>query len=206
MKHFVFLVVLLAGCATKPKYQSVVARYYGNTGTRLRYSESRSIRIPETVHAYKVGRLPSADDQSMTESGNWYHIEQSAYWNRFIPTSRIETTGPNGNTAARAYRPAPTSGEISELRNEALQDKQKLQDNLNQIQLAKEKLSAAMQNTEKTNQIISGAMSEISKLRNENEDLKRKLQSNSAVQPDADFQKFEKQNSKPQELAPGPNQ
>jgi len=170
------------------------------------YSQSERIRIPDTVHAYKVGQFPSTDDQSMSEAGNWYHIEQAAYWNRFLPGSRVETTGPSGNTAARAYRPTPIAGEVTELRNEALQDKQKLQESLNQVQLAKKKLSTSMQNVEKTNQIISGAMSEISKLRSENEDLKRKLQSDSLAQPDTDLQRFEKQDATPKGLAPGPSQ
>jgi len=63
-----------------------------------------------------------------------------------------------------------------------------------------------MQNVEKTNQIISGAMSEISKLRSENEDLKRKPQSDSLAQPDTDLQRFEKQDATPKGLAPGPSQ
>ena len=51
----------------------------------------------------------------MREAGN-YHIEQSAYWNRFgqggrpVVTNRVSvTSGPSETTAAKAYRIAPVT-------------------------------------------------------------------------------------------------
>jgi hypothetical protein len=88
-------------------------------------SGRRPLSIPERVHAYDVGRLPSHDGRSIHEAGTWYHVEESAYGNRFVPGSHavIVTRGPTEQVAVRAYRPVPNDPQVTELRNEALEEK-----------------------------------------------------------------------------------
>lgn len=56
---------------------SPVRRLYTHRPSR---SGTALVRVPDQIHVYKVGRLPDGD--SMREAGSYYHIEQSAYWNR----------------------------------------------------------------------------------------------------------------------------
>ncbi|MBV9492592.1 MAG: hypothetical protein JO069_23110 [Verrucomicrobia bacterium] len=165
--------------------------------------------VPERVHAYDVGRLPSHDGRSITEAGKWYHVEQSAYGNRFVAGSHVViTSGPMDQVAVRAYRPVPNDPQVTELRNEALEEKRRAADALGQIELAKEKLGVATQNAQKTNEIIAQAMNKVRALHDENEALKRELELNKAKGqgPAADFSKFEQAAKDPGGLAPGPVQ
>jgi hypothetical protein len=206
-------VALLSSCChwepsvTKPV---AVNRTHHLRGRRCPASASLSSRVPERIHVYDVGRLPSRDGRSITEAGKWYHLEQSAYGNRFVPGSHaVINMGPTEQIAARAYRPVPNDPQVTELRNEALQDKKRAADALGQIQLAKEKLGIATQNAQKTNEIIAEAMNKVRALHEENEALKRQLEMHKAKEPspDPDFSKFEQTTTKhPSGLAPGPVQ
>ena len=166
--------------------------------------------IAGRVHAYDVGRLPSHDGRLIHEAGTWYHVEQSAYGNRFVPGLHVViTSGPTDQVAVRAYRPVPNDPQVTELRNEALEEKRRAADALGQIELAKEKLGVATQNAQKTNEIIAQAMNKVRALHDENEALKRELELDKpkAQRPAADFSKFEQEAAKdPGGLAPGPVQ
>ena len=179
-------------------------------GRVLSDSTTRPSSISERVHAYNVGRLPSHDGRLIHEAGRWYHVEQSAYGNRFVPGSHavIVTRGPTDQVAVRAYRPVPNDPQVTELRNEALEEKRRAADALSQIELAREKLGVAAQNAQKTNEIIAQAMNKVRALHDENEALKRELELNrsKAQGPAADFSKFEQAAKDPGGLAPGPVQ
>jgi hypothetical protein len=80
-----------------------------HSGTRRlqSYRESELVRVPDQLHVYRVGRLPDGD--SMRDAGNYYHVEQSAYWNRFSSTGRpvvisgsTFVSGPSSIVAAKA--------------------------------------------------------------------------------------------------------
>ena len=202
----------LSGCchqgplATKPRAGD--GRHHSR-GRRLSDSARRPLSVPERVHAYDVGRLPSHDGRSIYEAGTWYHVEQSAYGNRFVPGSHVViTSGPADHVTVRAYRAVPNDPQVTELRNEALEEKRKAADALGQIELAKEKLGVATQNAQKTNEIIAQAMNKVRALHDENEALKRELELNKAKGqgPAANFSKFEQAAKDPGGLAPGPVQ
>ena len=100
----------------------------------------------------------------MREAGNYYHIEQSAYWNRFVKggrpvvTNRVSvTSGPSETAAAKAYRIAPDDHELTELRNEARDDKEKAARELAQAELAREKLEGLTQGLAHTDEVIKEA-------------------------------------------------
>jgi hypothetical protein len=82
-----------------------------------------------------MGRFPDGD--AMREAGNYYHVEESSYWNRFSPNGRPVvisgtrvTSGPSETAAAKAYRVASDDQELAELRNEARADKEKAAEEL----------------------------------------------------------------------------
>src|SRR5260370_23825156 len=150
------------------------------SGRRITYQGNGLVRVPDQTHVYKVGRLPDGD--SMREAGNYYHIEQSAYWNRFVKggrrpvvTNRVSvTSGPSETAAAKAYRIAPDDHELTELRNEARDDKEKAARELAQAKLAREKLEGLTQGLAHTDQGIKEAQTQIAELKTQNDELRRK--------------------------------
>src|SRR6266446_9733374 len=182
------------------------------SGRRLTYQGNALVRVPDQTHVYKVGRLPDGD--SMREAGNYYHIEQSAYWNRFVKggspivTNRVSvTSGPSETAAAKAYRIAPDDHELTELRNEARDDKEKAAQELAQAELAREKLEGLTQGLAHTDQIIKEAQTRIAELETQNDELRRKAAINDGDKSaDSDFSKFEgmSKQSKTEGLQPGP--
>src|SRR5258708_36953662 len=83
--------VLIGCCRGQQPMTSVKAKphpmpAHSGSGRRLTYHESGLVRVPDQLHVYRVGRLPDGD--SMRDAGNYYHVEQSAYWNRFNPSRR----------------------------------------------------------------------------------------------------------------------
>ena len=217
----VIIVSLAAGvlsgcCGGHPSSASVkgkarVAR--ASSGHRLTYRESGLVRVPDQTHVYKVGRL--ADGDSMREGGNYYHIEQSAYWNRFTPGSRplvrtgsAVTSGPSSSSdLAKAYRIVPDDHELTELRNEARADKNKTAEELTKAKLAREKLEGLTQGLAQTDQVIKAAQTEIAQLKTQNDDLRRKAAMKDNQKSDTDFSKIESMRSKQPKregLQPGP--
>jgi hypothetical protein len=149
----------------------------------------------------------------MREGGKYYHIEQSAYWNRFNPRGRAVvatgariTTGPSRTATAKAYRVVPDDAGLTELRNEARHDKEKAIEELAKAKLAREKLNGLTQGLAQTDQVIKAAQSEISELRAQNDDLRRKAAIKDGGKSDTDFSKIEgmSKRSKKEGLEAGP--
>src|SRR5258708_22008723 len=95
---------------------------HSGRGRRSTHRESALVRVRDQLHVYRVGRLPDGD--SMRDAGNYYHVVQSAYWNRFNPTRQQVvisgasiTSGPSSSIVAKAYRTVPDDQELTELRN-----------------------------------------------------------------------------------------
>jgi hypothetical protein len=207
---------VLSGCSYSgakatggPHVKASVSRRH--SGHRITYQGNGLVRVPDQTHVYKVGRLPDGD--SMREAGNYYHIEQSAYWNRFVKGGRpivanrvSVTSGPSETAAAKAYRIAPDDHELTELRNEARDDKEKVAQELAQTKLAREKLEGLTQGLAHTDQVIKEAQTRIAELETQNDELRRKA----AVKEDrksqnTDFSNFERMSkSKTEGLQPGP--
>jgi len=208
--------VLIGCCRGQQPITSVKARAqatpaHSGTVHRFSYRESELVRVPDQLHVYRVGRLPDGD--SMRDAGNYYHVEQSAYWNRFNPAGRRAAvsraslaSGPNSAIAAKAYRVVPDDEELTELRNEARDDKDKVVQELQRAKFAREKLEGLTQGLAQTDQVIKEARTEISELKAQNDDLRRKAAMKDAEKLDRDFGKIEgmSKRSKTDGLQPGP--
>lgn len=175
------------------------------------HRDSELVRVPDQLHVYRVGRLPDGD--SMREAGNYYHVEQSAYWNRFNSAGRPAAinrgalvSGPSSMVAAKAYRVVPDDQQLTELRNEARDEKDKVVQELEKAKITREKLEGLTQGLAQTDQVINEARNEISELKAQNDDLRRKAAMQDAGKLDRDFGKIEgmSKRSRPDGLQPGP--
>src|SRR5260221_13079939 len=120
---------VLIGCCrgqqaiTSVKANAQATPAHSGTVHRFSYRESELVRVPDQLHVYRVGRLPDGD--SMRDAGNYYHVEQSAYWNRFNPAGRqvviggaSVNSGPNPTIVAKANPRVPDHQEVTEAPNE----------------------------------------------------------------------------------------
>jgi hypothetical protein len=197
------LAIGISGCCTHSTPMMIRTHQLGYVKRCAR----RDLRVPDQIHDYRVGRLPSEDCDSMRGAGHWYHIEQSAYWNRFPNGARVTMT--NTNAGPRAYRYAANDQELIEQRHEAKEEKEKAFKELTEAQIAKEKLDIATAGIARTNDILREADSEIGRLKTENAELKGKMElgKNNSVKEDfSAFAQESGQTSKPGKLADGPNQ
>lgn len=175
------------------------------------HRESELVRVPDQLHVYRVGRLPDGD--SMRDAGKYYHVEQSAYWNRFNSARRPVTiggsalvSGPSSIVAAKAYRVVPDDQQLTELRNEARDEKYKIVQELEKAKITREKLEGLSQGLAQTDQVINEARNEISELKAQNDDLRRKAAIKDTGKIDRDFGKIEgmSKGAKTDGLQPGP--
>ena len=110
------LSLLLGACASKPKV------VYVQAPAALPPTDSNKVRIPDRVHAYSVGRLPTADGLAMNEAHQYYLIEDSAHWDQRLPDHPMQSSGPLGKFAPPTARRVAVSKEVhaAEAQNEAL--------------------------------------------------------------------------------------
>ena len=175
------------------------------------HRERELLRVPDQLHVYRVGRLPDGD--SMRDAGKYYHVEQSAYWNRFNSAGRSVATngdalvsGPSSIVAAKVYRVVPDDQQLTELRNEARDEKDKVVQELEKAKITREKLEGLTQGLAQTDQVITAARNEILELKAQNDDLRRKAAMKDTEKLDRDFGKIEgmSKGAKTDGLQPGP--
>jgi hypothetical protein len=149
----------------------------------------------------------------MRDAGKYYHVEQSAYWNRFNSGGRpvainggALVSGPSSIVAAKVYRVVPDDQQLTELRNEARDEKDKVVQELEKAKITREKLEGLSQGLAQTDQVINEARNEISELKAQNDDLRRKAAMKDPGKLDRDFGKIEgmSKRSKTDGLQPGP--
>ena len=213
----ILIICILAGalidsCCGQQAVRSVKAKARAtpvHSGRSQR--ESELVRVPDQLHVYRVGRLPDGD--SMRDAGKYYHVEQSAYWNRFNSAGRPVAisggaliSGPTSFVAAKVYRVVPDDQQLTELRNEARDEKDKVVQELEKAKITREKLEGLSQGLAQTDQVINEARNEISKLKAQNDDLRRKAAMKDTGKLDGDFGKIEgmSKGAKTDGLQPGP--
>ena len=108
--------LLLGACAHKPQV------VYVQAPAALPPADSNKVRIPDRIHAYSVGRLPTADGLAMNEAHQYYRIEDSAHWDQRLPDHPMQSSGPLGKFAPPTARRVAVSKEVhaAEAQNEAL--------------------------------------------------------------------------------------
>ena len=213
----IVIICILAGalidsCCAQQAVTSVKAKARATPGHSGRsHRESVLVRVPDQLHVYQVGRLPDGD--SMRDAGKYYHVEQSAYWNRFNSAGRPVTinggalvSGPSSIVAAKVYRVVPDDQQLTELRNEARDEKDKVVQELEKAKITREKLEGLSQGLAQTDQVINEARNEISELKAQNDDLRRKAAMKDTGKLDRDFGKIEgmSKGAKTDGLQPGP--
>lgn len=62
-------------------------------GRKVNPYDASRVRLPEQVHAYEIGRLPSRDRREMHEAHTVYRVEQSERWDQRLPATPMSSHG-----------------------------------------------------------------------------------------------------------------
>lgn len=110
--------LLLGACAAHKPPQVV----YVQAPAALPPPDGNKVRVPDRIHAYSVGRLPTADGLAMNEAHQYYRIEDSAHWDQRLPDHPMGSSGPLGKFAPPTARRVAVSREVhaAEAHNEVL--------------------------------------------------------------------------------------
>lgn len=84
------------------------------------YDVSR-VRLPEEVHTYHVGRLPSRDRREMHEAHTVYRVEQSARWDQRLPATPMTSRGVVLGIREPSHDPVPKDSIVNAERARQIQ-------------------------------------------------------------------------------------
>ncbi len=159
--------LLLGACAHKTP--QVV---YVEASAALPPTDSNKVRVPDRVHAYSVGRLPTADGLAMNEAHQYYRIEDSAHWDQRLPDHPMQSSGPLGKFAPPTARRVSVTREVhaAEAQNEALA--QSMMQARDTYRTAATQLKTASLNVEKTRVMADSYRALLETSRAENTQLK----------------------------------
>ena len=158
--------LLLGACAHKPQV------VYVQAPAALPPTDSNKVRIADRVHAYSVGRLPTADGLAMNEAHQYYRIEDSAHWDQRLPDHPMQSSGPTGKFAPPTARRVAVSREVraAEAQNEVLA--QSMTQARDTYRTAATQLKSASLNVEKTRAVADTYRTLLDASRSENTQLK----------------------------------
>ncbi|MGV3660967.1 MAG: hypothetical protein ACO1TE_12330 [Prosthecobacter sp.] len=75
-----------------PTYSKTVVAGWPK-GRALAPHDISRVRLPEQVHSYHLGRLPSHDRREMHEAHTVYRLEQDARWDNRLPATPMDSRG-----------------------------------------------------------------------------------------------------------------
>jgi hypothetical protein len=127
-------------------------------------------RVPDEVHAYAVGRLPSGE--GMDEAHLYYRIDQSAHWDLRLPAKKQATaltTGPKEVFYPPTYQPPPHDQRVRDAMEAA--DQARLA-----AEQAQRNFESATEDIHKKLQEDNQLKDEIQELLKQNQQLREQLQ------------------------------
>jgi hypothetical protein len=135
------------------------------------YDESR-VRLPEDVHAYEIGRLPSRDRREMSEAHTVYRVEQSNRWDQRLPATPMSSHGVVLGIREPSHSPVPADQVVADERSRQAQLTMQLEQRVTALNQKQEQISAFLASAPDKNKTIVELQQQNSKSEKELADLK----------------------------------
>lgn len=165
------LVAMLASCSFRKKPDDIsyddklqgtlaIPSYSRNAldgwpqGRKVDPYDTSRVRIPEDVHTYYVGRLPSRDRREMHEAHTVYRVEQTAKWDQRLPATPMASRGVVLGIREPAHDPVPKDEVVANERARQMQLTGELQTRLAQMAEKQQKLEAYLASAPDKNKTI----------------------------------------------------
>lgn len=124
-------------------------------GRKLDPYDTSRVRIPEGVHTYHVGRLPSFDRREMHEAHTVYRIEQSPRWDQRLPATPMESRGVVLGIREPEHKPVPADQIVANERARQLDISARIENQLADISAKQKKLDAFLASAPDKNKTIA---------------------------------------------------
>lgn len=111
-------------------------------GRKLDPTDSSRVRFADGIHAYHIGRLPSADRREMHEAHTVYRVEQSARWDQRLPATPMSSRGVVLGIREPSSSPIPPDQVVSNERARQLDMSAKLEKQIADLNEKSQKVSA----------------------------------------------------------------
>jgi hypothetical protein len=123
-------------------------------GRRVDPYDTSRVRLPEDVHAYELGRLPSRDRREMHEAHTVYRVEQSNRWDQRLPATPMSSHGVVLGIREPSHSPIPPDQLVANERTRQAQITADLQSKLAQLSDKQQQLSAFLASAPDKNKTI----------------------------------------------------
>lgn len=135
------------------------------------YDVSR-VRLPEEVHAYEVGRLPSRDRREMHEAHTVYRVEQNNRWDQRLPATPMTSRGVVLGIREPSHDPVPKDEIVESERVRQAQISAQLQERIAALNAKQEQIEAFLASAPDKNKTIAELQQENAKSAKELSDLR----------------------------------
>jgi hypothetical protein len=135
------------------------------------YDASR-VRMPEEVHSYEVGRLPSRDRREMHEAHTVYRVEQTARWDQRLPATPMASRGVVLGIREPSHNPVPKDQIIADERKRQAELTAQLQERITLLDTRRQQIEAFLASEPDKNKTIAELQAQKAKSEKELADLK----------------------------------
>ena len=112
------------------------------------------MRLPEDIHTYHLGRLPSRDRREMHEAHTVYRVEQTGKWDQRLPATPMASRGVVLGIREPSNDPVPKDEIVTNERGKQLQFSEELRIRLAQMAEKQQKLEAYLASAPDKNKTI----------------------------------------------------
>jgi len=165
------LIALLAACSAKKKPDDItydeklqgtlaIPSYSRNAldgwpqGRKVDPYDASRVRIPENIHTYHVGRLPSRDRREMQEAHTVYRVEQNGRWDQRLPATPMASRGVVLGIREPSHDPVPRNEVVANEQARQMQFSTELKTRLAELAEKQQKLDAYLTSAPDKNKTI----------------------------------------------------
>jgi len=144
-------------------------------GRRVDPYDTSRVRLPEEVHAYEVGRLPSRDRREMAEAHTVYRVEQNNRWDQRLPATPMSSHGVVLGIREPSHDPVPKDEIVANERARQAQISQQLVDKIATLNSKQEQIEAFLASAPDKNKTIAELQQKNAKAEKELADIKEEF-------------------------------
>lgn len=151
-------------------------------GRRVNPYDASRVRLPEQVHAYEIGRLPSRDRREMHEAHTVYRVEQTERWDQRLPATPMSSHGVLLGIREPSHDPVPKDQVVASERRRQAELTKQIQERAAMLKVKGDQIEAFLASAPDKNKTIAELQKaneikekELAALKNEANQLKEDL-------------------------------
>lgn len=124
-------------------------------GRRVNPYDASRVRLPEQVHAYEIGRLPSRDRREMHEAHTVYRVEQTERWDQRLPATPMSSHGVLLGIREPSHDPVPKDQVVASERRRQTELTKQIQERAAMLKVKGDQIEAFLASAPDKNKTIA---------------------------------------------------